>query len=94
MYPIIEGEITMEAALTALETTGTVDEDHLLRLDEALPLPGPMRVRVIVLYPLTEREDEDEWLRAAAHNPVFLDFSAPTEAIFSQIGRTAAAVTV
>ncbi len=37
----------MEAALTALETTGTVDEDHLLRLDEALPLPGSMRVRAV-----------------------------------------------
>jgi hypothetical protein len=37
----------MEAAMTAIETTGTVDEDHRLRLDEALPLSGPMRVRVI-----------------------------------------------
>ncbi len=74
----------MEAAMTALETTGTVGEDHRLRLDEALPLPGPMRVRVIVLYPLAEgAEEEDEWLRAAARNSAFLDLSAPEEDIYS-----------
>ncbi len=69
--------------MTALETTGTVDEDHLLRLDEALPLPGPMRVRVIVLYPLTEGTEEAEWLRAAARNPAFSDLAAPEEDIYS-----------
>jgi hypothetical protein len=73
----------MEAAMTAIETTGTVDEDHRLRLDEALPVPGPMRVRVIVLYPVAEGMDEDEWLRAAARNPVFRDLEAPEEEVYS-----------
>lgn len=73
----------MEAAMTALETTGTVDEDHWLRLDEALPVAGPMRVRVIVLYPLAETVQEDEWLRAAARNPAFHDLEAPEEDIYS-----------
>lgn len=73
----------METALTAIETTGTVDEDRRLRLDEALPVSGPMRVRVIVLYPLAEGEDEDEWLRAAAQNPVFHDLDAPEEDLYS-----------
>ena len=73
----------MEAAMTAIETTGTVDEDHRLRLDEDLPVSGPMRVRVIVLYPLADGIDEDEWLRAAARNPAFRDLEAPEEDIYS-----------
>ncbi|MEO6191465.1 MAG: hypothetical protein ABIS20_00520 [Thermoanaerobaculia bacterium] len=73
----------MEAAMTAIETTGTVDEDHRLRLDEDLPVSGPMRVRVIVLYPLADGIDEDEWLLAAARNPAFRDLEAPEEDIYS-----------
>lgn len=73
----------MEAAMTALETTGTVDEDHRLSLDEALPVPGSMRVRVIVLYPLAEGADEDDWLRSATRNTAFHDLHAPEEDIYS-----------
>jgi len=72
----------MEATLTAIETTGMVDEQHRLRLDTDLPVPGPMRVRVIVLYPLVEAEEE-EWLRAAARNPAFEDLAAPEEDLYS-----------
>ena len=72
----------MEAAMTAIETTGTVDENHRLQLDENLPVPGPMRVRIIVLYPLAEGVEEDEWLRAAARNPVFRDLEAPEEDVY------------
>jgi hypothetical protein len=42
-----------------------------------------MRVRVIVLYPLTEGLEEDEWLRAAARNPAVRDLAAPEEDIYS-----------
>jgi len=73
----------MEATMTAIETTGTVDAEHRLELDESLPIPGPMRVRVIVLYPLAEGMDEDEWLRAAARNPAFGDLGAPEEDVYS-----------
>ncbi len=73
----------MEAAMTAIETTGTVDADHRLMLDEALPVSGPMRVRVIVLYPVADGMDEDEWLQAAARNPVFRDLEAPEEDVYS-----------
>lgn len=51
--------------------TGTVDEHHQLKLDGALPIPGPTRVRVIVLYPLADEWDETEWLYAVARNPAF-----------------------
>ena len=37
--------------MTAIEMTGTVDENHQLKLDGVLPFAGPKRVRVIVLAP-------------------------------------------
>jgi hypothetical protein len=73
----------MESTMAAIETTGTVDEDHRLRLDERLPVSGPMRVRVIVLYPLADGISEDEWLRAAARSPVFHGLDDPEEDIYS-----------
>jgi hypothetical protein len=73
----------MEPAMTAIETTGMVGEDRRLRLDEDLPVSGPMRVRVIVLYPLPDEEGEDEWLRAAARNPAFGDLESPEEELYS-----------
>jgi len=41
----------MEVPMTAIEMTGTVDENHQLQLDGVLPIVGPKRVRVIVLSP-------------------------------------------
>ncbi len=73
----------MEAAMKAIETTGTVDKNHRLRLDEALPISGPMRVRVIVLYPAVEEMNEDEWLQTAARNPVFRGLEAPEVDVYS-----------
>jgi hypothetical protein len=73
----------MEATMTAIETTGMVDENHRLRLDTILPLSGPMHVRVIELYPPAEDADDEEWLQAAARNPAFKDLEAPEEDIYS-----------
>ena len=61
----------MEAKMTAIEMTETVDEHHLLRLDDVLPIRGPVRVRVLVLYPLSEDWYENEWLHAGANSPAF-----------------------
>ena len=36
--------------LTAIETTGTINANHQIVLDEDLPDNAPSRVRVIVLY--------------------------------------------
>ena len=69
--------------MTALETTGTIDERHQLQLDSLLPIPGPMRVRVIVLYPGSDEWDETEWLQAAARNPAFAFLSDVEEDIYS-----------
>ena len=73
----------MEAPMTAIEVTGTVDEHHRLQLDDTLPIPGPRRVRVIILYPLIDEWDETEWLQAAARNPAFAFLSDPAEDTYS-----------
>ncbi|HEX9734679.1 MAG TPA: hypothetical protein VGG06_22120 [Thermoanaerobaculia bacterium] len=73
----------MNSAIAAIETTGTVDELRQLRLDESLPLSGPRRVRVIVLYETDNESDEREWLRAAARNPAFASLADPEEDIYS-----------
>jgi hypothetical protein len=73
----------METAMTAIELTGTIDEHHQLRLDTPLPISGPKRVRVIVLYPLDDESDEIEWLRAAARNPAFDFLKESAEDVYS-----------
>ena len=73
--------------MTAVEMTGTVDENHQLRLDGVLPFAGPKRVRVIVLSPLTENADdwnEMEWLKAPLKNSAFDFLSDPEEDIYTR----------
>lgn len=73
----------MESAFKAIETTGTVDKNHHLFLDEPLPFAGPAKVRVIIL--LAEKGDinEKEWLYAAAKDPSFDFLKEPEEDIYS-----------
>ena len=76
----------MEVPMTAIEMTGTVDENHQLKLDGVLPFAGPKRVRVIVLSSLTEiTEDwgETEWLKASLNNPAFEYLRDPEEDIYT-----------
>jgi hypothetical protein len=73
----------METPLTAIELIGTIDEQHQLRLDEVLPVSGPRRVRVIVLYPNDDSWDEKQWLQVASRNPAFADLAKPEEDIYS-----------
>jgi hypothetical protein len=72
----------MEARMTAIETTGTIDEQRRLQLDDPLPISGPVRVRVIVLYSGDDLNEED-WLRAAAQNPAFQSLHEQEEDIYS-----------
>lgn len=77
----------MDVAVKAIETTGTVDAQHRLLLDEPLPVAGPTRVRVIILFP-EEDIDEKEWLYAAASSPSFDFLKEPEEDIYtSEDGR-------
>ena len=73
----------MEAQMTAIEMTGTIDENRQLRLDGTLPVTGPVRVRVLVLYPITKEWDEVEWLQSAARNPAFESLNDPEEDIYT-----------
>ena len=63
--------IKMEDAMKAIEVMGTVDKKSQLHIDEPLPIIGPSRVRIIVLFSGEKEMDEREWLRAAMVNPAF-----------------------
>ncbi len=73
----------METTMTAVELTGTIDEHHQLQLDGVLPVTGPVRVRVIVLYPLQDDFTETEWLRGISHSPSFHFLKDSREDIYS-----------
>jgi hypothetical protein len=73
----------MENTMAAVEVTGSIDEHHQLTLDTLLPVSGPKRVRVIVLYPVNDAWDENEWLHAAANNPAFDFLKEPEEDIYT-----------
>ena len=74
----------MELTMKAIEVRGTVDKKSQLHLDEPLPIDGPTRVRVIVLFPWEKDRDVDEieWLRAAAANPAFEFLNEEAEDIY------------
>ena len=62
--------------LTAIETTGTINANHQIELDQQLPENAPTRIRVIVLYDESGQDiGEREWLAAASGGDVF-DFLA------------------
>ncbi|MDQ2997565.1 MAG: hypothetical protein M3R61_10980 [Chloroflexota bacterium] len=73
----------MEVNMRAIETTGTVDQERRLVLDEPLPITGPSRVRVIILVVEETDIDEQEWLRAAASNAAFDFLKDPSEDIYT-----------
>lgn len=57
--------------LTAIETTGTVNANRQLTLDEDLPENVSAKVRVIVLYDENADIGEREWTKAASNNEAF-----------------------
>lgn len=73
----------METPFTAIELEGTVDKHRRLQLDDLLPIQGPKRVRVIVLYSSLDELDEELWLKAGKQNPAFDFLKDPEEDIYS-----------
>jgi hypothetical protein len=67
----------------AVETTGTIDKEHNLVLDEPLPIDGPSKVRVIILLPEDTDLDEKLWLQAARSNPAFEFLTDPSEDVYT-----------
>ena len=72
----------MENPLQAVELIGTIDEKGQLHLDEPISAVGQGRVRVILL-PEEAEIGENEWLKAAASNPVFDFLKDPAEDIYT-----------
>jgi hypothetical protein len=73
----------MEIVKKAIETHGMIDKEHRLMLDEALPIKGPQRVRVIFLVPGEAEIGEHRWLEAAASNEAFSFINDAEEDIYS-----------
>ena len=70
--------------MNAIETTGFVDAQHQLRLDEPLPIAGPSPVRVIILVPDADEISEAAWTKAAAANPAFDFLKEEAEDIYTR----------
>ena len=73
----------MKVSMRAIETTGIVDQESRLVLDEPLPITGPSRVHVIILVAEETDVDEQEWLHAAASNSAFDFLKDPSEDIYT-----------
>ncbi len=69
--------------LTAIETTGTIEQSGRIVIDETFLVNAPTSVRVIVLFPESDDVHESEWLQAAAKNEVFDFLNDPDEDIYS-----------
>lgn len=67
----------------AVEVEGRIDEQRRLVLDQALPIQGPGKVRVIILFDEADDLAEPLWLRAGATNPAFDFLKEPEEDIYT-----------
>jgi hypothetical protein len=74
----------MDNTMKAIETTGIIDEQHRLILDETLPIAEKSKVRVIILLPEESDIGEKEWLKAATLNPAFDFLKEPEEDIYTR----------
>ena len=69
--------------LTAIETTGTIEQSGRIVIDETFSVNAPTSVRVIILFPESEDLNESEWLQVASKNEVFDFLNDPNEDIYS-----------
>ena len=69
--------------LTAIETTGTIEQNGRIVIVETFAVNAPTAVKVIVLIPESDDVSENEWLRAAAKNEVFDFLNDAGEDIYS-----------
>jgi len=73
----------MKILSKAIETTGRLDDQRHITLDEPLPEIYAEQVKVIVLIPEEDAISEGAWLRAAAKNPAFAFLHEAEEDIYS-----------
>lgn len=68
--------------MKAIETTGKIDKNGLLHVS---PLEEKNRnVKVIVLVPDNDDENELEWLKVISKNPSFSFLNEPEEDVYSR----------
>jgi len=72
------------AVVTAIETIGTVEAQHRLRLEDPLPLAGPSRVRVIILASEAGDSEEKAWAKPASTSPAFEFLKDAAEGVYTQ----------
>ena len=68
--------------MRAIETTGTLNTQGQLQLDRPFPQDTPNRVRVILLMPEDDL-NEQTWSSAIAINPSFAFLHDPEEDIYT-----------
>lgn len=73
----------MDSPLTAIELSGRINEFHQLELDTIMPVRGPKRVRIIVLFQSDSDDGEEEWIHSAMCNPAFDYLKDPQEDVYS-----------
>ena len=69
--------------LTAIETTGTIEQSGKIVIDTLFSVSEPTSVRVIVLFPESEDLNEQEWMQAASKNEAFDFLNDPDEDIYT-----------
>ncbi len=69
--------------LTAIETTGIIEQNGKIVIDETFSVDAPTSVRVIVLFPEAEDVNENEWIQSAAKNEAFDFLHDAEEDIYS-----------
>lgn len=69
--------------LTAIETTGRIEQSGRIVIDETFSVGAPTSVRIIVLFPESEDFSENEWLQAASKNQAFDFLNEPDEDIYT-----------
>jgi hypothetical protein len=57
--------------VTAIETTGKIEQNGHIVIEEKFPVDSPTEVRVIVLFPEDGEIGNGDWRSAAAKNEVF-----------------------
>jgi hypothetical protein len=69
--------------LTAIETTGTIEQNGRIVIDETFSVSEPTSVRIIVLFPESVDFSENEWQQAASKNKAFDFLNEPDEDIYT-----------
>lgn len=69
--------------MTAIETTGRIEQSGRIVIDETFSVSAPTSVRIIVLFPEGEDFSENEWLQAASKNQAFDFLNEPDEDIYT-----------